>query len=425
MNEENKPRFPGEAEIDELIRSTRAELDRADAAENPPPKPAFEPELPSEYASLTLDEKPEPEPKKRSGGKRAFIYVACVLLASMLLAYFAWQCVDDVCAFTREDSVVTVTVEEGDGVREIADTLHEAGLIRYPLLFRLYCRASSAGRALQPGTYELNTIFDYHALVNGMSAGAKRATVSVMIPEGYTCAEIFATLEERGVCTAEALFDAAANADFDYAFLEGTEKGDRNRLEGCLFPDTYEFYVNDDAENVLQKFLRNMDDKLSDTLREQLDTLNAALRIRKASAGFGTEEIAEGDLSLHDLLIVASLIEKETSGTDESPLIASVIYNRLCSKAYPYLNIDATIQYALPERKDVLSDADKLIDSPYNTYKYRGLPVGPISCPGLSSIRAALYPEETGYYFYALGENGAHVFTKTYEEHLAFLNGNA
>ncbi|MBQ7255337.1 MAG: endolytic transglycosylase MltG [Oscillospiraceae bacterium] len=419
MSDERNNGLPDSQSIDELIRSTREEIARSDAKMHGEKKEeTFQPELPPEYASLSL----ESERKKKSeSGKRTFIYVASVLLISMILAVFAWSAIDDICALTSEDRTVTVTIEEGDSIAKIADTLHDAGLVRYKLLFRLYCSASHAGRSIIPGTYELNTIFDYHALVNGMASSGRRATASVMIPEGYTCAEIFALLEEKGVCNAEDLYNAAANGDFDYAFLAGTEKGDRNRLEGCLFPDTYEFYLSDDAENVLQKLLKTMDSKLTEEHWAALDALNAQLRTKKASAGFGSQEIAEGDLTMHDILIVASLIEKEAANAGESATIASVIYNRLCSKAYPYLNIDATIQYALDERKDVLTDADKLIDSPYNTYKYPGLPVGPIACPGMASIRGALYPEDTDYYFYALGNDGTHTFTRTYEEHLAFL----
>ena len=124
---------------------------------------------------------------------------------------------------------------------------------------------------------------------------------------------------------------------------------------------------------------------------------------------------------MHDVIIVASLIEKETAKASESPSIAAVIYNRLCSKLYPCLEIDATIQYALDERKEVLSNADKGIISPYNTYKNAGLPAGPISNPGIASIRAALYPAESDDYFYALGNDGVHHFSRTYYEHQDFL----
>jgi len=294
-------------------------------------------------------------------------------------------------------------------------------IFRYKWLFRIYCTLARAEEKILPGTYELNDLFDYHALVNGMASVGERSTTSVMIPEGYTCEEIFALLEKKGVCTAEKLREAAANEEFDYEFLAGVPMGDSNRLEGCLFPDTYEFYVGDNPRNVLNKFLRNTDRKLTDELWAALDKLNASLRVKMARNGFTQEEIAAGELTMHDVLIVASLIEKEAANAQESTTVASVIYNRLCSKTYPCLCIDATIQYALPERKETLTQQDTLIDSPYNTYKYPGLPVGAISNPGVTSIRGALYPKDTDYFFYALGKSGLHSFFRTYSEHLAFL----
>ena len=132
-------------------------------------------------------------------------------------------------------------------------------------------------------------------------------------------------------------------------------------------------------------------------------------------------EIRENLLTFHDIVIVASLVEKETTRTSESASIASVIYNRLCSKLYPCLNIDATIQYVLPERKDTLTLADKSVVSPYNTYTKAGLPVGPISNPGVNSIRAALYPADTTYYFYALDPGGFNHFSSNYYEHEEYL----
>jgi UPF0755 protein len=126
-------------------------------------------------------------------------------------------------------------------------------------------------------------------------------------------------------------------------------------------------------------------------------------------------------MTIHQAITLASLIEKEAADDSERPVISSVIHNRLNSKQYPYLQIDAAIQYALPERKAKLSIEDTKIDSPYNTYKNKGLPVGPIASPGLASIKAALYPDETDYYFYALGDDGKHKFSKTIEEQQAFL----
>lgn len=411
--------------IDDLIKSAKDDL-----ADSPVPQPeeAFQPSIPVEYADLVTDEELEWEEDAPSGGLpavlKALLYVICVLTASILLAVFAWKCADDVCAFTDQDKEITVTVPENATMSGITDMLHEKGLIRYKWLFGLYCMVSDAQEKIDPGTYTLNAIFDYHALVNGMiETSENRATVDVTIPEGYELEDIFALLEEKQVCSVDDLENAAAAYHFEYDFLEDLEYGDSRRLEGYLFPDTYEFYLDDKAENVLGKFLKNFDNKITDELKADLNALNERVRTAMEAGGFTEAEIQQNLLTFHDIVIVASLVEKETTRTSENGLIASVIYNRLCSKTYPCLNIDATIQYVLPERKDILTNADKAILSPYNTYTHAGLPVGPIANPGMNAIRAALYPMESDYYFYALDPNTSMLhFSENSYDHQLFLD---
>ena len=411
-------------EMKELLESVREVLDDEPPAEQPP----FQPEIPAEYADLAPEEDEElveEEPQPRLPGPiRVLLYVCCVLAASVLLAVFAWKCADEVCAFTAEEETVTVTVPENATMSQVTDILMDKGLIHYRWLFSLYCMISGAEAKIDPGTYELNTIYDYHALINGMIATAEnRATVEVTIPEGYEADDIFTLLEEKGVCTVDKLQEAAANYEFDYDFLKDMDYGDYRRLEGYLFPDTYEFYMDDDPENVLAKFLRNFNNKITDEMYAALTELNTDLEAKMEKAGFTEAEFADAQLTFHDIIIVASLVEKETYRSSESGLIASVIYNRLCSKTYPCLNIDATIQYVLPERKEILTNADKAVISPYNTYTNAGLPIGPISNPGITSIRAALYPMETSYYFYASDPDAInHKFFETGYEYQSYLD---
>lgn len=411
-------------EMKELLDSVREVLDDEPPAEQPP----FQPEIPAEYADLAPEEDEElveEEPQPRLPGPiRVLLYVCCVLAASVLLAVFAWKCADEVCAFTAEEETVTVTVPENATMSQVTDILMDKGLIHYRWLFSLYCMISGAEAKIDPGTYELNTIYDYHALINGMIATAEnRATVEVTIPEGYEADDIFTLLEEKGVCTVDKLQEAAANYEFDYDFLKDLDYGDYRRLEGYLFPDTYEFYMDDDPENVLAKFLRNFNNKITDEMYAALTELNTDLEAKMEKAGFTEAEFADAQLTFHDIIIVASLVEKETYRSSESGLIASVIYNRLCSKTYPCLNIDATIQYVLPERKEILTNADKAVISPYNTYTNAGLPIGPISNPGITSIRAALYPMETSYYFYASDPDAInHKFFETGYEYQSYLD---
>ena len=403
--------------------------DAAEEASKPGMQPLFEPKIPEEYADLTVDQETQPEsqePEKKRprlpSGIRVLLYVCCVLAVAVLLAVAVWRCADDVLSLTKEDAEVTVSIPDGATISQIAGELKSKGLVRYETLFKFYCWASHAEKTIEPGTYTLNSRYDYHALVSNMiEASPDRAVVEVTIPEGYECEDIFRLLEADGVCSYQDLADTAASYEFAYDFLQEIPYGSENRLEGYLFPDTYQFYMSDDPANVIDKFLRNFDNKFTDDLYDALDALNDRLAQRMRTNGFTETEITDGRLSLYDLITVASLVEKETAKTSESASIASVIYNRLCSKLYPCLEIDATIQYALAERKEVLSNADKGVISPYNTYTNAGLPAGPIANPGMNSIRAALYPAETNYYFYALNADGVHHFSETYYEHQNFL----
>ena len=376
------------------------------------------------------DELPPEKPRRKAKRRivplfvKIALYLVIVGVAAVGLGYGIWECAQDVMAFGRSDETLTVSIQEGDTLDDIADMLADKGVIKYPWLFKLYCRFTDSTETMDPGTYVISYNYDYHALVNGMIANSpNRTTVRVMIPEGMTSAQIFALMEKNGVCSAEDLAKCAAETEFDYWFLEGIPYGEENRLEGFLFPDTYDFYEGDDPERVLDKLLTNFGRKFSDDTRERLDAFNEAFAERLREAGYDEDYIASHRFTVYELITVASMIERETAGADESATIASVIYNRLCDPAnWPYINIDATVVYALGGISRPLTYEDTQIDSPYNTYKHAGLPVGPISNPGLSSIAAALNPADTDYYFYALDNStGRHHFSKTYDEHNAFL----
>ena len=197
----------------------------------------------------------------------------------------------------------------------------------------------------------------------------------------------------------------------DYWFLENVERGSENCLEGFLFPDTYDFYKNSTPREVLEKLLDNFEYRFSEEMRAQIDTLNA--------------NVTGGSYGVREVVIVASLIEKEAAAPAESPTIAGVIYNRLFNwgGTPAYLNIDAAIVYAQGGQSDTI---DTSLDSPYNTYTHTGLTPTPISNPGLSSLKAALSPESHNYYYYVLNPStGMHTFSTTYEEHSAYVNAYA
>ncbi len=398
-------------------------------------EPYDEDDLYDEEDEEDEDEDPGPLPKKPKSKRKKrlvplfvkiLLYVVLVGVGSLGLGYGVWECAQDVLAFGRSDESLTVVVNEGDTVEDIGQMLKEKGIIKYPWLFEFYCDFTDSRDKMDPGTYVLYYNYDYHALVGGMvKRSPNRVTIRVTIPEGYTAAQIFEVMEKKGVCTAADLEKCAASFAFDYWFLEDVPYGAPNRLEGFLFPDTYDFYENDDPDRVLDKFLSNFKKKFSDKAQEQLDLLNADLAERWAAAGLDEAYIEANRFGMYELMTVASMIEKETAGVAESGKISSVIYNRLCRPGdYPYLNIDATVVYALGGVDHPLTYEDLEVDSPYNTYKRTGLPAGPISNPGLNSITAALNPTDTNYYYYALDkETGFHYFSKNASEHEEFLRG--
>ena len=352
------------------------------------------------------------------------VWLAVIVVVGVTLGRMLWVCAADVLAFGREDRPVTVTIYESDTIDDITEKLHSADLIRYPGLFKLYASFAVDEGEIRPGIWDLNTRYDYHALVSMMSPSSSRSVVEVMIPEGYSCAQIFQLLEENKVCTAQDLSSYAASGELDYYwFLDGIARGEENCLEGYLFPDTYQFYTNDSPRNVLQKMLDNFDYRLTDEMLQQLPALNEHISSMMRNDGRSQEYIDAHQLTLKEVVIIASMIEKETSSAEEGYTIASVIYNRLYNwGGQPaYLNIDATMVYALGGKTDLTAE-DLRIEHPYNTYLNTGLTPGPISNPGLSSLKAALDPAESSYYYYVLDvSTGDHHFSKTYEEHQAFI----
>ena len=339
--------------------------------------------------------------KKRSGLSGAAIYAIFVIGVSALLACIGWVAANDVLALNKPEKTATITITNDDSFGDVAEKLKDEGLIEYKFLFNLFATFTRSKDDVVAGTFTLNTDMDYRALLSGMSANsATRATVTVTIPEGYTVDQIFTLLEEKGVASVEDLQDMAANHDYAFSFLQDLEMGDYHRLEGYLYPDTYEFTTPQNSLYVINKMLVRFDEQFTDAMRQ---------------------EVADSGRTIHEIITIASMIEKETDGNDRAD-IASVIYNRLNNPSggtQRYLHTDATLAYINGGK--VPTEADKSIDSPYNTYLYKGLPAGPISNPGLESIKAAMNPNRTSYYYYALGDDGVHHFFKTLREQQNFI----
>ena len=410
------------------------DLKRAFGEEAPAPAPTPEPQQ--------IKEAPVKKGRPKRKGKYGLlgiphilstaVWIGLIVLIGVTAGRMIWLCATDVLAFGREPITATVVVEKDDNIESIAAKLQEAGLIRFTGLFELYADLSHAEEEIRPGTYIFNNpekdeekvVYDYMALVSVMSPSSKHAVVEdLRIPEGYTCSQIFKLLEEKNVCTTEELEEAAMNGDLgEYWFLEGVKRDNKYCLEGFLFPDTYDFYEHDEPERVLKKMLNTFDTRFTDSMRQELVNLNNMMEDKLRNNGYGKSYIEEHKFTVREVVIVASMIEKETANNAESFIVSSVIYNRLTNPGeYPFLNIDATLVYALGGRNE-LTAQDKTIDSPYNTYKEKGLIPGPIASPSQNSLVAALQPEDTKYYYYAYNPaTEEHKFSKTYKEHQDFL----
>ncbi|HAJ65651.1 MAG TPA: endolytic transglycosylase MltG [Clostridiales bacterium] len=387
-----------------------------------------EPVDPNDYDEEDLTER-DFQPVRRSreyhsgclGGVMYFVFIACV---SIILACVAWMSAADALAlnkdlFTAEVSLpsdiftsktVEILDEKGNvtgtkrvssaDINYVADELKSAGLIQYKWLFKLFCKVSKADTKIEPGEYELRSSYDYRALVGKMrkNSGAA-ATVSVTIPEGYTMSQIFYRLEENGVCSYDELMEAAANENFEYSFLSGLEPGDPSRLEGFLFPDTYEFYKSMSAPSAINKFLQNFYGKLNADVEKQ---------------------ISDRGLTLRQVLEIASLIEREAANDEERPLIAAVIYNRIRNGWT--LGLESSILYMHQDHEGAPTAEMLAEESPYNLMINTGLPPTPICNPGMSSINAALVPANTNDFFFTLDTaTGTHRFFETMDQFNAFV----
>ncbi len=444
---------PNDAELERIIQETKSQ--DFDAPLEPVPEEApFRDEeyrdtfgegadLAAVFSDEPMPETPEQAPAENDGAQprkgrprrkkgygllglphilATFIWFAIAVTIGVCLGRTLWVCAADMLAFGRQQQSVTVTITESDNIDTIAAKLKNAGLIEYPDLFKYFVRIKGDENALIPGTFTLDTLYDYNALVNAMKPHkAAREEIKVIIPEGYTCAQIFALLEEKGVCSAADLEAYAADGKLsDYWFLEGVERGSRYCLEGYLFPDTYQFYTNDEPSHVLHKMLDAFDARFTDLMKERLVTINERFSQQLRDNGYSQEYIDAHQLTLHDIVTIASIVEKEAANIEHSYTVASVFYNRLADpKAYPYLQSDATVYYAIggASNKELTAE-DKQVDSPYNSYIYAGLIPGPISNPGQAILNAALDPENSDYYFFFYdAENGIH-FAETYDEHI-------
>lgn len=324
-----------------------------------------------------------------------FKYFLTVFLVALALTGAIVFLVNDAFALTAPDGAATLTLSEGSTVKEIADVLKSKGLIKSKLWFRTYL--ALRGKRLSPQgeefTVPYGSGFDgIHRILNYGSAPTY-AEVRVSIPEGSTVEDIMSLVcDGYGICSREDFTETMKNGDFSrYSFLP-TE---RETLEGYLYPDTYYFYSKCSAYTVIDKMLANFDRKFDENYR---------LACKKQG------------ISISDAVTLASVIIKEARLATDYPKVSSVFHNRLESAAFGRrLQSDATLVYALGRE---MTPEDKELDSPYNSYKYGGLPPTPIASPDLTAISYAIYPDTTPYYYFVTTKNGSVLYARDYVSHL-------
>jgi len=445
-DEEFRDTFGEGTELEEVFAAPAA-MEELSAASAPAPEAPVTEETPAapkqKKKKKTAPSKRRPKHKKGYGFfgiphiLATCIWIGLAVIIGTSLGNVLWLMASDVLAFNQVPQTVTITISDDDTLDTIAEQLHEKELIRYPWLFKMFAEFTGKAEYISPGSFTLNkpdedgTVshisYDYNALLNSMQqySSGREIVEDLLIPEGYSCKQIFALLEEKGVCTVAELEEYAANGELgDYWFLEGVERGDKYCLEGYLFPDTYDFYVNDDPQRVLNKLLSAFDNRFTEKMHESLLEINETYGTRLRNAGYSEEYIAEHQIGIREVVIIASMIEKESAGSDENYIISSVIYNRLVSRDFPYLQIDATVVYAAGGDIEEVLYEHMQIDDPHNTYMYEGLPIGPIANPGRDALYAAMSPSDTDepYYYYVLNpDTWKHEFFSTYEDFEDYL----
>ncbi len=297
---------------------------------------------------------------------------------------------------SKEDSII-VTIEPGSTTSDIGAQLEELGIIEDAGKFKLYSKFKGYDSQYQAGTYALAPSMKLSEIAEIIASG-KTNNISFTIPEGYTIYQIADKLADDGLVNKKVFKRLLTSGKFDndYDFLKHAQSG-KNHLEGYLFPETYTVTYGADEETIIRTMLDHFDQIFTEEFRARAQEMK---------------------YSVNDILVVASIIERECQVDDERGKVASVIYNRL--KEDMALQMCSTVQYVLGKQKESLTDADTKIESPYNTYIHPGLPPGPIACPGLASIKAALYPEETNYLYFVVSErlDGTQNFSSSYDQFL-------
>lgn len=289
--------------------------------------------------------------------------------------------------------LISVTIPSGTGTDGISQILKENNLIRNAGVFKLQSKSKGYDGKYKAGQFSLSPGMSMEEIMKLLVEG-RGETVRFTIPEGYDIKRVTEKLAKEKLINAEVFAKEIETGQFNYKFLADAPAGP-DRLEGFLFPETYDIFATANEHDVIDKMLYQFNKVFTDEYYARAEELG---------------------MSVREVITLASIIEREARVPEDRPLIASVFYNRM--KIKMPLQSCATVQYILGEQKPVLSIKDTQIESPYNTYLNPGLPPGPIASPGADSIKAALYPADTNYLYFLAKGDGSHAFSETYEQFL-------
>ncbi len=336
--------------------------------------------------------------KKSGKGKSFFLYMGAGSILALLFCGILFALGNDRYGLIKPTGSVEVVVTEQDTPQSVGEKLHLLGVVGFPRLF-----AHSVKASLQPGKYTVERSASYDTLARLLCGEGEMETVTITFAEGLTVPETVDRLVAKGIGDRERFYEVINTYPFSFAYLPETDLSKRAfRLEGYLYPDTYEFYKNSKEEVVIEKFLRNFEKK------------------------FDQEYVAQckrQGLTVEQAVTLGSMVQAEARDAGEFGRVASVFRNRLASKGFRYLESDATVAYALTlagEERGVEKE-DLSLDSPYNTYRTEGLPPGGICSPSKEAIAYAICPQKTDYFYFVADPQGQTHFSKTYAEHRGMI----
>lgn len=316
------------------------------------------------------------------------------IIVIMIIIITIWQCFKIVDTPLKIKDEEIIEVAEGDSFYGVLNKLSEEDKIKNEFLVKLYLKIRGIKPEVLAGTYKLDKSMTLDEIITLLSNDSTIGKIYITIPEGYTIDDIATELEENNICSSKDFINSVKNYDLPAYVSNNPNK--RYNLEGFLFPDTYSFNENENADFVV----KTMINRFEEVWQELVQSLNLSI----------------ADDEIEKIVNVASIIEKEAVVDSERSLISSVIYNRIAIEMP--LQIDATVIYSYGYHIEKMYEKHLEIDSPYNTYMYYGLPIGPISNPGRASLMAALKPEKTDYLYYLLESEYTHYFTDNYDDFL-------